>query len=160
MTAQDPRIEKLNYLAAALLAVAGIHVLLSLLSLPAALATGEGSAYAGVWRLLRIVFLVLGAVGGIVVAFFACYIINGRSFRKARLAAIGAAALPFLGPMGAVTIFALLPLGITAFLIFGKDGWRTAFSDVQADQGIATLDPASTGEEAAEQQETTLDPAS
>ena len=134
MTAQDPRIEKLNYFAAALLTVAGIHVLFSLLSLPGALATGEGAAHAGVGRLLRILFLSLGAAGGAVVAYFASFIINGRSFRKARLAAMGAMALPLLGPVGAITIFALLPLGIVALLVLGKAEWKGAFADGEADQ--------------------------
>ncbi len=145
MTTQDPRIEKLNYFAAALLTVAGIHTLLSLLSLPGALATGDGAQYAGIWRLLRITFLLLGVAGGAVVSYFACFVINGRSFRKARLAALGAMALPFLGPIGAVTIFALLPLGIVSFVASRSGDWKSAFSDVQANEQEMELADAAFG---------------
>ncbi len=69
----------------------------------------------------------------------------GCSFRGARIAALGAMVLPFLGPIGAVTIFALLPLGIVSFVASRSGDWKIAFADVQAEGQEAVLTDAAFG---------------
>ena len=122
--------DKLNMLAAGLITAVAVHVLMCIATLPGIVAsTTEVSVTAMLLKGLRILWEVLGTGAGIFVAVQALGLINGNSLRQARIGAFGALALPLLGSCGAVTVFALLPLGLYAILIVRNSENQSLFRD-------------------------------
>lgn len=128
----SPRTDNVNCLAAALIAAAGFHVLFCLLSFPEVLAVDRSGILGLFIKALYIGWYGTGVVGGVAVILCACYLINLRDFQKARVAGYGALLLPVLGGTGAVTAWALLPLGISLVLLLRTQTWRAAFRSERA----------------------------
>jgi hypothetical protein len=130
--------EKLNYIAAAIISAAGIHVMLSALALPGIFALPAAGMAEIAMKAAKIAWTLAGVAGGAFVAFQALSIIQGRSFRKGRLAAMGALALPLLGVSGPITAWPLLPVGIIALALLHSPGWKEAFADSWQDDAALT----------------------
>jgi hypothetical protein len=130
--------EKLNMLAAGLLTAIAVHVLMCIATLPGIVASStDASISALALKSARILWQVLGTAGGIFVAVQAVGLVNGNSLRQARVGAIGALALPFLGSIGAVTAFALVPLGLYAVLTLRSSESHTLFRDGHALEALS-----------------------
>jgi len=123
----SPRTDNVNCLAAALIAAAGFHVLFCLLAFPELVATESSGTIGLLIKTLRIAWYATGVAGGVALIVCACYLINLSDFKKARIAGYGALLLPLLGGTGAVTAWALVPLGIFLILLLRTEAWRAAF---------------------------------
>jgi len=119
--------EIINLVAAGLLAAAGAHMGLSLLSMPGLLASTTTDVFGIVLTYLKITWSAVGFMGGAYVLYNAVSMVNARCFNKARVASVGALVLPFLGLQGIVTAFALLPLGAIAVVLLRRAEWKAAF---------------------------------
>jgi hypothetical protein len=122
--------EKINLLAAALLMAAAIHTFLDLLGIPHVLAAARPGVFGIVLTILKLTLAVGGALGGAYVGYNALAMFNARSFGKARMAAMGAVALPFVGLCGMITGFILIPAGAACLFLLRLPDWKAAFADV------------------------------
>lgn len=130
--------EKLNMLAAGLITAIAIHALMCVATLPGIVAsTTDVSLGAMTLKGIRILWEVLGTAAGIFVAVQALGFINGNSLRQARIGAFGALVLPLLGSVGAVSAFALIPLGLYAVLTLRNSDNQTLFRDGHAVEALS-----------------------
>jgi hypothetical protein len=130
--------EKINLLAVTLLSAAAIHIAFCLFGIPHILA----SAKPGIGILVTAIKLTLsvgGILGGAYVGYNGFFMFNARSFAKARLAALGAIVLPFIGLCGLITGFILIPSGAACLLLFRLPEWRNVFTDELPVLGDAEL---------------------
>ena len=118
-------IEKLNMLAAAMLTALTIHTLMCGAAL---LTLGFAGAFS-ILGFLQAIWLLAGVAAGGFLVFKATSLINGRSYQSSRIAALGSLALPLLGSAGAVTAFALIPLGAFAFYLLKQHDTQVLFAD-------------------------------
>jgi hypothetical protein len=122
-------ITKINAVAAALLLAAGAHTFLCLYATPALLTPSTNGTLGIIFAALKLSWTSVGAIAGAYVFYNAAHMIRARSFQKARVAAIGALALPLFGVLGPITAFALVPAGLAAFLLLRHPDWKAAFAD-------------------------------
>jgi hypothetical protein len=122
-------ITKINAVAAALLLAAGAHTFLCLCATPALLAPATNGTLGIIFAAMKLSWTSVGAIAGAYVFYNAAHMIRARSFQKARIAAVGALALPLFGVLGPITAFALLPAGTLAFVLLRQPDWKAAFAD-------------------------------
>jgi len=123
----SPRTDNINCIAAALIACAGIHVLLCLLAFPDVLGAEASGFLRLLGKALSIGWYAAGVGGGVALIVCACFLINRRDYPKARMAGYGALLLPLLGGTGVITAWALLPLGMLLVFLLRTEAWREAF---------------------------------
>jgi hypothetical protein len=134
MSNNQTGIEKLNMLAAGLVTAQAVHILMSIAALPGIFARGNGTTSGILMTGATTAWTIAGIVGGIFLAVQAIGFFNGASCRQARFAAAGSLALPLLGAAGAVTAFALIPLGILSLILLRQSEWQLLFRDGAAMQ--------------------------
>jgi len=128
MDKTDSRLERLNYLAIGLIAAAGVHSLLCLAGVPAALHVPQDGGLA-ILRVLKAFWNVLGVAGGLATAGLAFFMLNARSYHWAQRVPLAAAVLPIFGTVGLATAFALIPLAGLAYMHLRDPRWCSAFMD-------------------------------
>jgi hypothetical protein len=121
--------EKLNMLAAGLITALAVHALFCVAAMPAAIAASHETFPLAALKLFRLVWNLAGIGGAAYLAFQAVGMVNGRSYTQARIAAIGGLLLPLLGSPGAVTAFALIPLGLLTTYLLKQIDWQILFQD-------------------------------
>jgi hypothetical protein len=130
--ATPQQIEKLNYLATGLLAAAGAHIVLIVLSVSGMLAASSPGFLGILVTVLKVSWTAAGFFGAAYVAYNTFFMLNGRDYHKARIAAIGALVLPLFGASGVITAFALIPLGGIALYLFRQPAWKAVFGIEEA----------------------------
>lgn len=120
--------DKLDMLGAALMTASAGHGLLCLATLPGLTEAPHDGILGGALKVLGILWTAAGAVAAGYVAIQAFSVMKGRDYEKARIAAYGALVLPFIGLVGGVTAFALIPIGVTAWWFLRDPAWKAAFA--------------------------------
>lgn len=116
-------------LAAGLLTALAVHALFCAAALPAAIGASHETFQLGALKLLRLLWNLAGIGAAAYLIFQAVGMINGRTYAQARVAGIGAIILPLFGSPGAVTAFALLPLGLLVTYLLKQADWQALFGD-------------------------------
>jgi len=130
--------EKLNLLATGLMTAQAVHILMNIGALPGIFAKDSEGLTGTLLTGAQAVWTIGGVVAGIFLAIQAAGFFNGASCRHARVAAAGSLALPLLGTAGAVTAFALIPLGLVAWFLLRQPEWQMLFRDGPALQAYET----------------------
>ena len=123
--------ERINLLAAGLITAVGGHLLLNLLGLPKLFTLPAPGFMAILVAALKVFWTLAGLGAGAYVIYNASFMVNARSYTKAKIAARGALVLPLFGLAGAITGFALVPVGALAMLLLRQPHWMAAFDDVE-----------------------------
>lgn len=130
--------ENLRYVAAGLIAAAGAHLLLCVATLPALMAAPAPDFATIAFKAAKVLWTLAGIAGAAFVGGHAFSLLGMRSHAQARLAALGALALPLVATNGAITAFALVPAGVIALVMLRRPEYRSAFPD-----GMEAAEPAS-----------------